>query len=531
MYLEKLLSLPKSHKIAIIGLGQENIQFLEWLLDVIKIDAAQILIADKNKIDTVNPTLKDFEINTQNIFSGDNYMDILKEPNLHMVFKTPGIWSLMSEFEVFRSKNGQDSIQNSMVFFYEKYRDQIISITGTKGKSTTSSLLNHLLQNSGKVTSYYCGNTTNISPYQFWTNPVQEVNPNEYFVVEVSSFQLQDLAYAAISSKHGIITNYYVDHQDQHNKPEEYWKAKDTIFSYQKAGEITLITDSVLLKTQTKDRLDNTFTITSELSHEIASLFHTSLAGAHNESNVSQAIFVYLQIIDRGFSIDSHVQLLNTAKQQKKKIQSALDSYKPLSHRQEVVGAFSSQIKVKTKSIQKLLNLTVCFIDDGAATEPDAVIAAIKTLTAKANQYIWLFIAGKDKGGDLTSVAHSILDTQLANGLYKINYTGEVGQHLLSNIYKLLGAELTPDRETFHEAIENNLSSKIKIVSDFEQWIGDQITQLEEIGSYDTIKEILANDLELNITLSPCGSSFDEFSSYKERCLWFQKQVKNLLVT
>lgn len=528
MYLEKLLSLPSNEKIGIIGLGQENLQFIDWLLHVVNIKPSQILLADQREINLSNPILQDFKNIQDNIFSGDNYLDILKQSKLNIAFKAPGIWSLKPEFEEFRNKHGKDSIQSSLVFFYERYREQIITVTGTKGKSTTSSLLNHFLQNSQIVTSHYCGNTTNISPYQFWTNINQKINSTEYFVVEASSFQLQDLAFATISSHFGIITNYYIDHQDQHGTPIEYWKAKDTVYKYQKYGEITLITESVLDHSQSKKSFDNTALISSNLAHEIASRFSSSLEGSHNESNITQAVLVYLKVIDNKFDLTQKVQILSHLQTHQQTIQKSLDSYKPLSHRQEVFDTFTSSIIIKTKNFEKSLSLTVRFIDDGAATEPDAVVAAIKTLTDKANQYIWLFIAGKDKGGDLTNISQSILDTQLINRLYKINYTGEVGQHLLSNIYKMLGANLTPMRETFKQAVTDNLTSKTTIVSGFEHWITDQIAQLKEINDLTMIESITSQDIELNIVLSPCGSSFDEFDSYKERCLWFQKQVQSI---
>lgn len=529
MYLEKLLSLPAKDKIGIIGLGQENMQFVEWLLNTLKIKPSKILLADQREIDLSNPLFHEFNKFQHNIFSGNDYLDILKQPSLNIIFKAPGIWSHKPEFEEFRNKHGKDSIQSSLVFFYERYRDQIITVTGTKGKSTTSSLLNHFLQNSQVVISHYCGNTTNISPYQFWTHLNQEVNPAEYFVVEASSFQLQDLAFASISSRYGVITNYYIDHQDQHGTPIEYWRAKDTIFKYQKDGEITLITQSVLDNTQSKENLNKTILVSSDLAHEIVIDFDSLLKGAHNESNIAQALLMYLKIVNDNFDPNQKALIISNIQNCHQDIQKSLNSYKPLSHRQEVFSTFASPIVIKTQNFERSLSLTVRFIDDGAATEPDAVVAAIKTLTYKSNQYIWLFIAGKDKGGDLTNIAQNILDVQLANRLYKINYTGEVGQNLLSNIYKILGANLTPGRETFKEAVRNNLVSKAIIILDFEHWIADQVAQLKEINDLAMIESITSQDIELNIVLSPCGSSFDEFGSYKERCMWFQDEIRKIL--
>jgi UDP-N-acetylmuramoyl-L-alanine---L-glutamate ligase len=529
MYLERLLSLPESQKIAVIGLGQENLQFIHWLLNVVNFNADQILLADKNTVDTSSETLSKFVSYPKNIYCGDNYLDVLDEESLTLVFKTPGIWSLMPKFVDFRKKHGDDSIISSLVFFYEKYRQQIIAVTGTKGKSTTASLLNHLLSTSNTITSHYCGNTTNISPYQFWTDLNQEIDPNKYFVIETSSFQLQDIALTQISSKYGIITNYYIDHQDQHGGPKEYWEAKDSIFKFQTNDDITLITKSVKINSQTKDKLTNTRLITTDFAHEIANLFQSSLKGSHNESNISQAIITYLKIINKNLILTDNLQILNQAYKEKQYIQKALDSYIPLPHRQEIFNSFVKPIVIKTQKNEKILNLNVRFIDDGAATEPDAVVAAIKTLTSKPNQYIWLFVAGKDKGGDLENLSKSILDAQLINRLYKIYYCGQMGQNLLSHIYLSLGIKNESEIESFKQTLQTEIISKEKIVNDFQRWLNDHILQLEELGDQSSIKEILAIDIELNIALSPCGASFDEFTSYKERCLWFQDQIKQIL--
>jgi UDP-N-acetylmuramoylalanine-D-glutamate ligase len=528
MYLERLLSLCKEHKVAIIGLGQENLQFIEWLVNTAKLPISQILLADQRVFDTSQGTLAPFKNYPDHIFSGPAYLDILKDESVKMVFKAPGIWSLKPEFKEFRRKNGNDSIHSSLVFFFEKYRKQIISVTGTKGKSTTSSLLNHLLTSSKKITSHYCGNTTNISPYQFWTDLSEEIDTDKYFVIETSSFQLQDIAFAQISAAYGIITNYFVDHQDQHQNPEEYWKAKDAVFNFQLEGETTLITQTVETHTQSKNNMSSTVIITPILAHEIAANFVTSLQGIHNQSNLSQAIITYLSIIDQSLNIRNKKELLSVVKANKHNLQNALDTYKPLAHRQEIFGFFTSKIAIKTRKSNKVLSLTVSFVDDGAATEPDAVVAAINTLTSSPNQYIWLFIAGKDKGGDLANLSKTILDTQLMNRLYKIHYCGQIGQNLLSNIYQSLGISNRSEIESFKQTVIDELTTKVQIVHDFEKWLTDQVSQLEEVGDQDKISKLLAADIKLNITLSPCGSSFDEFSSYKERCLWFKSRVSKL---
>jgi len=260
-YYKKLIDLKTSNqKIAIFGLGQENRQFLFWLLDSINYPIESILLFDEGlDLDKFLELFsQEFQLDLigklpkENLFFDKKCLKQIKNSEISWVFKSPGIWSLKPEFVNLRKKYGNWFVTSGLVFFVEKYRNQIIGVTGTKGKTTTSSMLVHLLdgfkQNNYKA--HYCGNTTGISPYKYWTNQDNldlENNLNlktknkqgldEIFVVELSSFQLQDLGFAKISPKYALITNYFVDHLDQHGSVQEYWHSKDQIFSHQETTD------------------------------------------------------------------------------------------------------------------------------------------------------------------------------------------------------------------------------------------------------------------------------------------------------
>ena len=531
MYLQKLLDLKQTDKVAVVGLGQENLQFLDWLINIVKFDVTRIYIADQKSVNLSNPILKNFLLSPENIFSGENYLECLKLDDVKMVFKAPGVWSLKPEFCSFRDRVGDDSIHSSLVFFFERYREQIIAITGTKGKSTTSSLLNHLLSLSSDITSHYCGNTTNISPYQFWTELEQPIKLNEFFVVEASSFQLQDLRFAKISPKYGIITNYFIDHQDQHAKPEEYWAAKDTVFEFQTPSDTTLVTKSVIDHSQSNSAEKLTTVVSPELAHKIVDGLQTTLQGEHNVLNIAQAILMYLTIITKKtIEISNLSEISLLVESERVNIQKSLNTYQPLAHRQEIFAQFSSNIEIKTKKMNRSISLKVRFVDDGAATEPDAVIAAINTLTSNSNQYIWLFLTGVDKGIMLEHITQTIIETQFKNQLFQIHYCGQVGQNILSYIFKQYGQKDQAPLEVFKPIVYIHLQSKAQIVTEFTKWLNDKVMQLEEIHESDKINTLLSQDIELNIALSPCGASFDEFENYQERSEWFKNHINTLLI-
>jgi len=530
-YLSNLFSLNKESKIVILGLGVENQQFLVWLIKVANFSTNQIIIADKVAISNFEiegqmHDLKDFET----VF-GDNYLSILNDRRVEWVFKTPGIWSLMPELQWFRDRHGHDRVLGSMTFFIEKFREQIIGINGTKGKSTTCSMLTHLLsqkfQTEGYQQVHYCGNTVGVSPYQFWKELEQEVNPGEFFVIELSSFQLQDIGFAALSPKYSAITNYYIDHLDQHAHVYEYWKSKDQIFEHQKAGDYLVVgewlnehyidRERMYFDLQEGDKwnkymisevLNKEFILPDSVFEQLRNTFTTQLPGQHNWQNLVLALILYQLIISKNplkMTQEQALQLLENPKNSSQ-IQSYINTFRPLAHRLELIHSVTTQLKNSS-------SLTIQFWDDGAATEPDAVIAAVKALTTRPNEFLWLQITGKDKGGEIIELAGIIKDN--ANDkIIRADLCGAVGLRI-KNHHRLPELQET-QISNFRSLVQKDLVNLNQMTGEFQSWL-DQYFNSGIITSY-----------ILNICLSPCGSSFDEFSNYKERSNWWKEKVQKL---
>ncbi len=534
MTLDDILALKNSEnqhkKIALVGLGKENLQFLAWLQNVIKLSPSQIILADFKQIDlgSTDTDLTGFNNN----FFGENYLDCLQIPDLEYVFKAPGIWSLKPEFEAFRSVKGRDVICSSLVFFMQKYRDQIIGITGTKGKSTTSALTHQLLNSFDDGNSaIYCGNTTGISPYQFWTSLDQLVLPQQFFVIELSSFQLQDLGYAKISPKYAVITNYFVDHQDQHGSPLEYWRSKDQLFSYQKSGDVTAYTQSVAQNTQNLSSLSSSQNLYLDESQKnektkLCAYVKSPLLGQHNQNNLDLAVVIVAAVrLKSAGQIGDTVDICEQIKRHKLKYQKAANKFVGLAHRLELVRQIESETILNLKKIQLQIN----FYDDGCATEPDAVVAAIEALTQNSNQFLWLQITGKDKGVDLEKLVVAILQKEIENKIFRIDYCGQVGQNLLNSIYQVLGTSQNVPNELFKNTIENSFTNLAQLQNNLATWLQELLNNYQEIGEFAKIHDLLANGkIILNIALSPCGSSFDEFENYTARSQWWLEKLKSL---
>jgi UDP-N-acetylmuramoyl-L-alanine---L-glutamate ligase len=515
-YLKQLLKYKETRKsIGIIGLGVENRQFLKWLVETVGFSTQNIHLFDQHEI-SLDLTQK-YQLSSEQIHSGLRYLKDINENPIEIVVKAPGIWSNLPEFIEFRKTHGNDSILSSLTYFFEKYREQIIGITGTKGKSTTSSLTNHILNSLDGIRSHYCGNTTNISPYQFWSNLDAQIDPSVYFVVEVSSFQLQDLGASKLSPKYGAITNYYIDHLDQHGSKEEYWNSKDQLFLYQNPDDVVFYTESVRENTQHIQKLkENGLLVSTQEIEKNVGQYTLPMVGLHNKSNSAIALLLVANITSPSMVSPETIQ-------------SAIASYHQLPHRLELTHQVVKKIHIHNDEIDTEIALNITFFNDSAATEPDAVIAAITSLTETDSDYIWFQLGGNGKGASLENLARKILDVQLVSRLYRVDYCGKVGSDVLSTIYSTLGLELKPPIHLLKDVVSESFTDSKSIAKDFTQWLSNHLHELDMIGNEDEILRILKQKtLNLNIVLSPCGNSKDEFENYHERGVWWQAQARKV---
>ena len=480
-YFDRLIEIKNdpTKKLAVLGLGVENWQFVSWAIEVAGLRAAQLILIDQRETLAIPPQYTNLEnVNQAEYIGGSDYLKWFLTNTAELVVKAPGIWSLKPELNVYREKHGSDSIISSLTFFVEKFRELIIGVTGTKGKTTTCSLITHLLKESplGKQIEY-CGNTTNISPYKFWTSLADTLD-NYIFVMELSSFQLQDFGMAGLSPKFAGITNYYIDHLDQHASEEEYHSAKSNIFRFQKSGDVVVLPDYIrsdqFLRYANSELIkDLSYSI---LCPDLADTIHfkTSLKGEHNRSNLATALLL-LQGIFRYCKLENKLT--------PEYIQTKLDSFEPPKGRLELIQTF----------VKSGVNFN--FYNDNTATEPDAVCACVETLTQNGDKLI-LITAGKVKQGNYPKLIETL---QLKNSsILNIYYCGQVGKKL----------------QEMQSLTTQDLSLKIHLSSN---WDYNKIVQ-----GYN-----LVEGSHINIALSPGGSSLDEFLNYVERGQLYLDWVSN----
>lgn len=296
--------------------------------------------------------------------TGPDYQKCLDDYDV--VFKSPGI-VLEKPTEAYRC-----SILSQTEVFFQCFRDQIIGITGTKGKSTVTTLLYHLLKQAGMDT-LMVGNIGIPA-----LDHMEEVGPDTRIVFELSCHQLE---YMTVSPHIGILINIHEEHLDHYGTMEKYVEAKHHIFSNQKPEDILICNQQCLPMPGTcPSRLIKAGTDTAgaelNITHEPDGTWvrydgrsyripgdEIRLLGQHNyfDIGVAYAVCSMLGMDDMVFT-------------------EGLKSYEPLPHRLQYLGQREG----------------VKYYDDSISTICDTTIQAIKTLRDTDT----VLIGGMDRGID-----------------------------------------------------------------------------------------------------------------------------------
>lgn len=353
----------RGKRILILGFGREGKSSLAFLQKFLP--HASIGVADKNQ-----KAFDDLITNSSNpiaTYSGEDYIDAVK--NYDIVIKTPGI--SLKDKNVDLSK-----ITSQTDLFLEAFHNQIIGVTGTKGKSTTSTLIYHLLKESGRD-AILAGNI-GIPIFDV----IEKISKRSIIVFELSAHQLQ---FIHRSPHIGILLNVFEEHLDHFGTFEAYRNAKFNIISNMDETDWAVTND--------------------EFSYEASKLMLRSLnylyydfdidwnnvplKGEHNKSNVKAALCA---IHAFGVPVDDVIPYLYT--------------FKPLEHRQEFVGTFHG----------------ISFYNDSISTIPQAAIAAVKTI----KNVNFLLLGGFDREIDYTP----LVDFLVKNPIEHILYTGKAGARM-----------------------------------------------------------------------------------------------------
>lgn len=211
--IEQIINKLKEKKLVLLGFGRESISTYHFIRKYLPLKFLTIL--DQNESIKENKEL--LQDKNVEIITGENYLKGLEKYDL--IIKTPGI-----SFKELDISKIQDKITSQMELFLEINRKNVIGVSGTKGKSTTSSLIYEIIKNQNPN----CILAGNIGIPLF--DCLEKANENTLFVLEMSSHQLEFLKW---SPHIGILLNLFEDHLDHAGSIEHYHNSKMNLFKYQ----------------------------------------------------------------------------------------------------------------------------------------------------------------------------------------------------------------------------------------------------------------------------------------------------------
>jgi len=355
---ELILNRLRGKSILILGFGREGRSTLRFLTKYLP--DAQVDVADKNAMEGV-------------AYSGERYLEAMYDYDI--VIKTPGI-----SLKDFDTKNVEITSQTDL--FLGQYHTQTIGITGTKGKSTTTSLIYHLLRSSGRDAIL----TGNIGIPCF--DVMEEIKPDSIVVYELSAHQLE---YVHNSPRVGVLLNIFEEHLDHFGTMQRYAEAKLNIMRYMGENDIAVIHETLM---------DDAWRLF--VNNIVFSLFDFEdlvdstalpLIGEHNLMNVKAAL---LACNAYGVDVRELIPYLYT--------------FKPLEHRLEPVGTYGG----------------VSFVNDSISTIPQATISACEAL----GRVDFLLLGGFDRGIDYRPLADYLKTHPVSHLLF----TGKAGERMMQLI-------------------------------------------------------------------------------------------------
>lgn len=450
----------KNKKAAVIGIGVSNVPLIKFLIK----HGARVTAHDRRTAEQLGDTYDELKALGVEFILGENYLDKIDD-DADVIYKTPGV-----RYDVPAIKNAVESgtaLSSEMELFFELCPADIIAVTGSDGKTTTTSLINDMLTRGG----YKCYLGGNIG--RPLIDEVQNIKPEDKVIVELSSFQLHTMKK---SPKIAVVTNVTPNHLDWHTDFKEYVDAKKAIFLNQCEGCRAVfnydndLTREFYTETENgvyfsrKTSLSDGYCLVGEMiskraggetEREILNINDIYIPGLHNVEN-------YLAAIAAVDGLVSDDVIRATAK-----------GFKGVPHRIEFVREIDG----------------VKYYNDSIASSPARTTAGLKSFSQK----VILIAGGYDK---------------------KIPFD-EFGPVVCEHAEKLVLCGFTADKiEAAVKAAPNYDEKSLPIykISDFSAAVG----KAREIAKSGDI-----------VILSPACASFDLFKNFEERGNTFKEIVNS----
>ena len=461
---EKLLEFNKflnGRKVAIIGLGVSNLPLLKYMHE----KNANVVVFDEKDEENANQDVlkKVKEYNFKTYFGKDSLKNLT---GFDIIFRSPSC--LPTRPELVKEKERGAIVTSEIEMLMELTPSKIIGVTGSDGKTTTTSLSYSILKEAGYTT--YLGGNIGIPLF----TKVEEMKPEDIVVLELSSFQLMGMK---VSPNIGVITNITPNHLNVHKDYQEYIDAKKTIFKHQNENDTIILNydneitrkcadeaKSKVIFFSGKEKLDNGFIVEDNTIKEckdgirkhILDTKDVLLRGEHNYENIATALAATNTLVDTDVAVK------------------AIEKFKAVEHRLEFVRELDG----------------AKWYNDSVSSSPTRTIAGLKSF----DEDILLIAGGYDKNLDYTPIAKPILD--------KVKTLILLGQ-TSGKIFEAVKREEEKEKKQIDIHMCENLKETV-----------DLAKKLAKPGQV--------------VLFSPASASFDLFKNFADRGQQFKKLVNEL---
>lgn len=449
-------SFIKGKKTAVVGIGISNRPLIDFLVKL----GAEVTAFDKKNKDQLENAALELEGKGVKLVLGEDYLDKLN--GFEVIFKTPSM--RVDSPALLRAKEEGAYITSEMEEFIKYCPAKVFGITGSDGKTTTTTLIHHMLKEEGYNT-WIGGNIGNPL-----FSRIEEMKKEDKVVLELSSFQLMTICEPMEIS---LITNLSPNHLDIHKDMEEYIDAKKNIFKYGRKGDLLVlnrdndITNSMVREAKgkvfqfsIKEKIENgAYYNNGELyifGKKVCNIDEIKLKGMHNVENLLAAFCC----VNEDVSINS--------------MRNVAISFSGVEHRMEFIREVDG----------------VKYYNDSIASSPTRTIAGLRAF----NKQVILIAGGYDKKISFVPLA-------------------EEGYKYIKSLI-LLGLTKDKIKDAFEKvANEKGIDIPIYIVNSLEEG-ADKAQNIAEDGDI--------------VTLSPACASFDMFPNFEVRGNKFKEIINNL---
>lgn len=403
-----LINYFNGKKIVILGFGKEGQSSYKLIRKYLKDQTLYIADQRQNLGDTYTFLNEDKNIV---YITGDNYLENLE--NYDIILKTPGV-----SFAFMDTSKFQNKIKSQLELLLEFFNCYTIGITGTKGKSTTSSLIYKMLNDQGKKCKFL-GNI-GIPVFDF----IDEVEDDMTLVLEMSSHQLE---FMKLSPNIAILLNIYEEHLDHYESYEGYALAKCNIYKYQNSEDYFLYnSENDMLKRLVKEPKATTYKVSINaeaganlyVKGDMVYLDEKPLYNVNEKRNLVGEYNLNNIMFVLGVSEILKLDINKTIK--------SISEFKTLPHRLELVGKIDG----------------VYYYDNSIGTVPMATEEAVKAL----GNVDTLIIGGMDRGLDYTEFIEFLNNSNIESIICMPKTGHEIAKKLIGSKAIIV--------ETLEEAVE-----------------------------------------------------------------------------